>query len=135
MINLTTQVGKTVNLYFTTNSGVTSFPDLVVFKDGVLVTGISITVHEIGITGVYSIVFNPVSSGAFAIYVRGDIRAYVTVVDRDVFSFLKNIEDEAIGSWVWDKVSGSLTMVRQDGTNLANFNVIDTSETSSRELD
>lgn len=51
----------------------------------------------------------------------------------DLVSSLKNIEEEALGSWKWDKTCGNMEMFRQDGTTLATFKVIDTLDEASRE--
>jgi hypothetical protein len=64
---------------------------------------------------------------------NGQIFGYVDVVSRSLDSYLKNIEDEALGSWTWDKQAGTLTMLKQDGTQLAIFNVVDNLTTASRE--
>jgi len=61
------------------------------------------------------------------------IIAYIDAVIRTPSDMIKNLEDESLGSWIWDKTAGTLSMVRQDGTSLANFTVIESLLTASRE--
>ncbi|MNY59748.1 hypothetical protein D3C86_1962240 [compost metagenome] len=55
------------------------------------------------------------------------------VVTKSVYNSLRDILDESIGSWQWDKTTGGLVMLRQDGATLATFTVVDNLTTSSRE--
>lgn len=55
------------------------------------------------------------------------------VVAKTSLSILTNLEDEALGSWRWDKSTGSLTLLRQSGTPLATFNAVDTQTLATRE--
>lgn len=111
----------------------TSVPsDLALFKDGVAdLTPVVFTNITAG--GVCTFVFTPVSTGVFTLFGQGIVLATVEVVARSPLSYLKNIEDESMGSWQWDKTTGVMTMIRQDGTQLAQFNVLDNLTTSSRE--
>lgn len=80
-----------------------------------------------------SLKFTPTSNGVHTLLVDGAVYAVVDCVGRSLASYLRNIEDEALGSWVWDKVAGTLQLLRQDGSALANFAVADTQTNSSRE--
>lgn len=80
-----------------------------------------------------SLRFTPVTSGVHTLLVDGGVYAVIDCVGRNLVSYLRNIEDEALGSWVWDKVAGTLQLLRQDGSALANFAVTDTQTNSSRE--
>ena len=65
---------------------------------------------------------------------HGTVLSSFSVVDRTVVSRLQTIEDGVLGSWSWDKISGTLTLLRQNGTTLASYKVIDTMTNASREL-
>lgn len=82
---------------------------------------------------VWSISFTPVSSGIYTFVAFGAIQFRARAVTKSMYDFLTNIEDEALGSWSWNKTSGLLTIYRQNGTILAIHNVVDNLDTSSRE--
>lgn len=107
-----------------------------VFTPYVLLNGILTTITptylEIG-GGLYTITFTPLGSGVFTIFIEGSILHRLEVVGKLATTTLQNVEDSSIGSWVWDKVNGTLTTVRQDGTTLASFNIVDTLTNASRE--
>lgn len=77
--------------------------------------------------------FTPTSTGVYYITAEGVLIARIEVVTKSIKAFLQNIEDEALGSWQWDKTAGSLSLLRQDGTSLGDFTITDTLESSSRE--
>lgn len=83
--------------------------------------------------GLCNFTFTPTSTGTYTLYADSAIQATVEVVSKTKLSFLQNLEDESLGSWTWDKTSGALALLRQDGTALASFNVVDNLTTSSRE--
>lgn len=87
---------------------------------------------EIG-GGLYTITFTPVVSGSMSLFIEHTLLTDMEVVNRTNTVILQNLEDEALGSWIWDKTKGILNLVRQDGTTLANFNVVDNLTTASRE--
>lgn len=111
-------------------TGKTVFPNITFLVDGA-VTAISYATTEIG-NGLYTLNFTPASTGIYTIFVEQTIAATASIVSRTVDSYLKNIEDEAIGSWVWDKTTGRLNLVRQDGTPLAVYAVVDDLTIASR---
>jgi len=137
MIEQTVEVNTPVNLTIKSLSGVPGDslppPEMVLLKDGVVQLTPTVTVTDVGVHGLYNFKFTPASTGYFVLYVYGEIQAQVNVQSRSVFSYLKNIEDESLGSWVWDKEHGTLKMLRQDGTEMATFAVIDDMTTASRE--
>ena len=90
------------------------------------------TYTEIG-GGLYVMTFTPSASGVLTIFVGGLVLPAIEVVARDTNTILQNLEDEALGSWVWDKTAGTLALVRQNGSPLANFTVVDTISTANRE--
>jgi hypothetical protein len=111
-------------------TGKTTF-SMTALRDGVSTT-VTPVYAEIG-NGLYTLSFTPTVTGRYTFFIEGSIQISVNAVSRDVWSYLKNIEDEAVGSWTWDKVGGTLTMVRQDGTTLGTFTVSDTVNSASRE--
>ena len=110
----------------------TSPSDLLLLKDG-STTSTTLTFSNISTAGLANFTFTPTTSGVYTVYGDSQVIATVDVVSRTLTSYLQNIEDEALGSWTWDKVSGSLHMLKQDGTTLANFLVVDTLTTGSKE--
>lgn len=133
MIAFSSQVNLPVRVFFKDTPGKTSFGDLVVVKDGNPVPNPSVSYTEVS-AGFYRLNYTPTSTGIYTFHVASQIPAQVEVVTKTIYSYLRNIEDEAMGSWQWDKTSGVLTMVRQDGSELAKFNIVDNLTTSSREL-
>lgn len=127
-------LGQTINVVFVSQgliTGLLNFPDAKLIVDGNLITE-SITYSEIG-NGLYNLSFNSSHSGTYSIFIQGGIQATFSVVLRDKFSFLKNIEDEALGSWTWNKITGEMSIIRQDSTVLGTFTILDTTDSSSRE--
>lgn len=113
-------------------SGITNPTDLSLLKDGSIDTT-PVVFTNLLTSGLCKFVFTPTSTGVYTLYGQASILAAVEVVTRSPLSYLKNIEDESIGSWQWNKTTGVMTMVKQDGTQLAQFNVLDNITTSSRE--
>lgn len=107
-------------------------PDLVVLFNGA-VSAIVPTFAQVGAGPLYSFTFTPTATGIYIMYAFGAIQGLVNVVTQSLYTITKNIQDEALGSWAWDKVAGTLTMLKQDGTTLAQFTVIDNLTASSRE--
>jgi hypothetical protein len=111
-------------------TGKTSFTNVYFMLNGVVVA-MSYTTAEIG-NGLYTFTFTPVSTGTYSVFIEQTIAASLNVVSRTVLSYLQNIEDEALGSWSWDKTTGILTLVTQSGTQLATFAVTDNLTLASR---
>lgn len=110
---------------------------LTVFTPRFLLEGITwvatpVTYTEIG-GGLYTINFTPTSVGNLSIFVEGVLLPSIEVVSRSTSSILQNLEDESLGSWTWDKVTGKLEVLRQNGSSLAKFNVVDNISNASRE--
>lgn len=127
-----TVVNQPVTLPFT-SVGMTigiGNPETIILANGA-VTTIVPTFVEIG-SGLYTLTFTPTSTGIYTIFVQNQIIA-INVVAKSVYTFLQNIEDEAIGSWQWDKTAGTLSLLRQDGSSFVSFNVVDNMSTASRE--
>lgn len=119
---VTTVLVNTVNL---------ANPSVALYLGGVL-QSTTVTTTNLS-SGVWSITFTPTAAGNYTVVGWGAVQLRVSVVTKSLYSFLSNIEDEALGSWSWDKTTGVLTMVRQNGAALATFNVVDTLTLSSRE--
>lgn len=78
--------------------------------------------------GVYSLSFTPAETGQFDVLVDNVLIASYEVVTRSVFSFLQNLEDQALGSWEWNKSTKEMSLFRLDGTLLASYTADDTPE-------
>ena len=106
-----------------------------VYRDGAVASPtVPVTVSNFGPTGPTKLSFTPPITGMYTLVLEdGSIAAHVDAVSRNCQSYLKNIEDEALGSWSWDRTTGTLQMLRQDGSVLANFAVVDTLTENSRE--
>lgn len=99
----------------------------VVIKDGVKITP-SIEILPIATTPFYSMTFTPVETGSYDIAIDGVLVAFVEIVTTDVFTFLRNLEDQAFGGWEWDKTTKVMTLYRQDGSTLGTYESDDTLE-------
>jgi hypothetical protein len=131
---MTTTYEASVNSVVTVLGTVTSTTGAVsatLYKDG---SGSAISVTATRIAGaLVSFSFTPTATGRYYIYCEDSLIACVEVVTKTTRSYLQNIEDEALGSWSWNKTTGALTLLRQDGTTLGSFTVVDNLDTSSRE--
>lgn len=116
---------------FNNVTGLLSFADVQLIRDGVS-NPLSTVFTEIG-NGLYVATFTPTATGLYVYHIEGKIQATIKVVAKSLYTFLQNIEDTAIGSWTWDKTTNVLTLVRQDGTTLAGFQVTDTLTAAARE--
>lgn len=132
MINLN---DKPINVAVTVTakiSGTIRPVDLVLVKDGSAATE-SITFVSLTQAGLSNFTFTPGGTGLYTLYGDGQVLATIDVVTRTSFSYLQNLEDESLGSWQWNKTTGELTLLRQNGTQLAVFNVVDSLVAGSRE--
>lgn len=117
------------------STGLASPPDLTLLLNGTVVTTPAVTFSVVSSTiPLYNFTFTPTTTGMYILYAFGAIQGVIHVVTQSLYTLCQNIEDEAIGSWQWDKVAGTLTMLRQNGATLATYAVIDNLTTSSREL-
>jgi hypothetical protein len=110
-----------------------SASDFAIYINGVLAIPSQATITQLGVSSVWSVALTPLTTGVYSIYCFGSVKEQVTCVAKSVQSFLANIEDEALGSWAWNKQTGVLTLLRQNGTTLSTYSVVDTSGTASRE--
>lgn len=136
MIERTIEINTPVVLTVLNPAGTTgqSVPaDLTLLKDGAIVTTPTVAMTDVNLHGLYNFSFTPQATGNYVLFAYGAVQASIDVVSTSVYTYLKNIEDEAIGSWQWNKTDGTLTMLRQDGSTLASFAVVDTMTEASRE--
>ena len=132
MISLTDRAVNTLITIPCKITGIIKPVDTTLIKEGTLdLTTVNFVYMATPGLGVFS--FTPITTGTYFLYADGVIQASIDIKSKSTQAYLINIEDEALGSWVWDKTTGALTMVRQDGGNLANFEVVDTLTESSRE--
>lgn len=103
----------------------------VLLKDG-NATSESVAYSQIS-PGFFKAAFTPTSTGIYSLIFSNVLQWQIQVVAKSSQSFLRNLEDEALGSWQWDKLTKRLTMIRQDGTTMATFEVQDSLDLSSRE--
>jgi hypothetical protein len=104
-----------------------------IFQGSTLVS-LGVTVQNLASAGPSLVKFTPAATGRYTVALAdGTLLGAVDVVTRTVQSYVKNLEDEALGSWQWDRTNGTLQLLRQDGSVLANFTVTDTLTSSSRE--
>ncbi len=127
---ITLVINESAKLYFQASVGTTGA--LSVINEGVLVVSPIINYVQT-VPGIFTITYTPSATGKGIIVLNGTIVAQIEVVAKSLYSFLRNVEDEAMGSWTWDKPLGKLEMLRQDGTSLANFDVVETLIAASRE--
>lgn len=118
--------GPAILSFIPTGSGPT-----VVVKDGVQVA-VPTTVVQIGTTGVYNATFSPDQTGTFSVFALGTKVGDVEVVDRTVFDYLRNLEEEALGGWEWDKTAKEITLYRRDGTSMGSYAISDSLEAAYR---
>jgi hypothetical protein len=130
----TVTINQLTKIYYTDTTGNLDFSTLKIVNDSGIVSNSGATITEIvGASGLYAISFTPSSTGHYVITFKGSLISELEVVSKSIYSFLQNIEDESIGSWIWNKQLNTLTMVRQDGSTLANFNVVESVTLASRE--
>jgi len=111
-----------------------SASDAALFLNGSAYTGPAPIVTQIsGSSNTWSVTFTPTSTGILSFRCFGEICFRVPVVQKSLYVTAKNLEDEALGSWSWNKTTGVLTLLRQDGSAFTSFNVADTSVSGSRE--
>lgn len=96
------------------------------------IENVTLTLTEVG-SGYYLLSTSFPSTGQISVFAQGKLLAYVQVVPRDKFSVLQDIQDEALGSWYMDKLTNKLTLLRQNGAQLAEFNLSESPNASSRE--
>lgn len=133
MINTTTVVNEVLKGYFTGAPDIEDFDNTKVLINGTLVVVPNLTIVESVHPGLYVFSYIPTNTGRVVIMFNNVIIAHIEVITKSIYSSLRNIEDEALGSWTWNKTLGELSLLRQDGTPLANFDVSDSQTSATRE--
>jgi hypothetical protein len=135
MIQQTYSVNTAILLTLQNPAGSGHLPtDATLLQNGAVVTSPTVTFTDLGSNGLYNATFTPTSTGIYVLYCWGIIQAQIEVVTALNSTTLQNIVDVSLGSWVWNKTAGTLQLLRQDGTTLANYTVVDNLTTASREL-
>jgi hypothetical protein len=114
------------------STGLSTPPDLVLLFNNA-VSNIVPTFAAVSSAPLYNFTFTPNTTGLYLLYAFGTIQGVIKVVTQSLYTITKSIQDEALGSWQWDKVAGTLIMLKQDSTTLAQFAVTDNLTMSSRE--
>lgn len=134
MINIDARLNQVVKVPFAEangTTGLTTFP-VTILKDGEVSATPIFTFDEVG-GGIYTAEATFLETGLYTIIIDGRISAVVNVVEKVMYDILNDLDDVGQGSWIYDKSTGVLRLIRQDGNDLATFNVVDDPETSSRE--
>ena len=134
MITLTNRTPGTPVVVSTMISGTTNPGDAILLNNGTLVAGVSISFTNLNSSGLCNFTFTPTATGLYTLYAGGAVQATIDVVTKSAYDFLLNLEDEALGSWQWDKTAGTLTLVRQGGSSFATYTIVDNLTEASREL-
>lgn len=124
------QVVKIPFLSVGLTTGKTTFTPMYILANGA-VSSVVPTYLEIG-NGLYVAILVPNVTGKWSIFIEQQLYTF-EVVERELSSILKDMTDESLGSWEWNKVTGVLTLLRQEGGTLATFNVSDNSNAAFRE--
>src|SRR4051812_16636643 len=75
-------------------TGISSFTNVFLLKDGVI-NAAAVTTTEIG-NGLYVATFTPTTTGKYALYIEKLVQGAVNVLAKSIYTFLQNIEDEAM---------------------------------------
>lgn len=130
-----TTISTTVKIPFVAINNDTGRNDFdhIMLKDGVVYDNLlaPIVYSEIG-GGMYVAQVTFTETGLFTFFIDDHIAATVLVRERSLTSYLVNIEDQAIGSWQWNKETKELIMYRQNGQVLSTFTLEDGLSISQR---
>lgn len=129
-------IGQVTHCPFVSKAGTTgqasSFAVSVV-KDGVLtLLGAGASVSELA-NGAYNVAITFSQAGNYVIITDGQVIARVLVFDNSTRNVLSAILDGTMGSWRWDKVSGSYTLYGISGQIVATYDIEDTVQFTSRQ--
>lgn len=118
---------------YVTGPGSATPTDIAVFANGATLSGVTFARAGSTTQNIWKVTFTPVSTGNHAVYAFGSMQYQATCVTKSLYASLANVEDVAVGSWQWNKATGLLTLLRQNGTVLSTYTVLDNSTTASRE--
>lgn len=137
MLNTEAKTGSSFYVPFYEEDRIEGKTNFTVFiiKDNAIFLGLPSppVLTEFG-NGLYSLEFILTAAGRYSIAIEGVLCAYVNVVDKDSNSILKDLDDAAQGSYLYEKRTGLLTLYRQNGIVLSTYTVVDNNEQTSREL-
>ena len=111
-------------------TGIVSFLHTKVLLNGAA-SIVTFTTSEIGF-GLYTLTITFPTTGTWSIFIEGQVLTF-DVVDATLAETLKDLADEALGSWSWNKLTGTLSLLRRDGSALSSFTVTDSSNSASKE--
>jgi hypothetical protein len=106
--------------------------DAAIYVDGVFVTSPTVTAVA-GTDNRWKLTFTPTSSGTYSVYAFGVVQSTLKTVNKSLYDYLLNLEDDALGSWTWNKSTGLMTVLRQNGNQLCTFDVQDSLTEASKE--
>jgi hypothetical protein len=106
--------------------------DAAIYVDGSLTTTPVVTAVP-GTDNRWKLTFTPTSSGTHSVYAFGIVQATFKAVNKSLYDYLLNLEDDALGSWTWNKSTGLMTVLRQNGNQLCTFDVKDSLTEASKE--
>lgn len=109
----------------------TSPTDAVLYING-SVSAVTFTTTSVGSNN-WSVTFTPTVTGVYTFFAFGEVQFRAQCAAKSMYTYLGNLEDEALGSWSWDKATRVLTVHRQNGSVLATHNLIDDLAVASRE--
>ena len=134
MISLDVRINQAVKFPFLIGAGTTGMVafSVTTLRNGEVYPGLTFTFDEIG-GGVYTAEVTFTEIGRYSIIIEDDISANINAVNKDIYTILNDLDDVAQGSWIYNKANGTLTLKRQNGTDLASFDVVDNETVSSRE--
>lgn len=102
----------------------------ILIKDGTQYSGVSTEVLPISGTSWFSSAFTPTETGVYVLIIDNVFIGEFEVVTRDALSILRNLEDQAFGSWEWNKTTKIMTLYRQDGSILGLYEADDSLESA-----
>lgn len=108
-------------------------PAPVLYLNGVQNSAVPTFVQISTNTNLWAVTFTLPSTGVYTLVAFSIVQFMINGVVKLSTAIIQNLEDEALGSWTWDKVAGLLTLLRQDGTTLATFNALDSLTNASKE--
>lgn len=136
MSTIEATIGQLVKVPFiskTLATGIAGSYSLKVILNGVLTTiGNSAVFSEIG-NGVYSVAISFPQSGDYYLIADDQVISTVLVSEVTTRGMVSAILDGTLGSWRWDKVTGTYTLYGLSGQVVATYNVEDTVQFTSRQ--
>ena len=109
-------------------------PNAAAYIGGSFTSTTPITVHQKGSnSNLWNLTFTPTTPGLYTVIAFGAVQFRAQCYAKSLATMLANVEDEALGSWEWDKATGNLTLYRQSGATLGTYKALDTLTNASRE--